>query len=67
MERTMEEKNYKYVRIDASWYNELIRSKAKYDFFIDSLIASNMKSYDTYTLNEFIDDYYSKVGNPEFV
>ena len=36
----------KYVRIDISWYNELIRSKAKYDFFIDSLIASNLKDYD---------------------
>lgn len=57
----------KYVRIDTSWYNELIRSKAKYDFFIDSLIASNLKDYDTWMLNNAIDDYYSKIGNPEFI
>ena len=57
----------KYVRIDTSWYNELIRSKAKYDFFIDSLIASNLKDYDTWMLNEAIIDYYSKMGNPEFI
>ena len=57
----------KYVRIDISWYNELIRSKAKYDFFIDSLIASNLKDYDIGTLNEAIEDYYSKIGNPEFI
>lgn len=57
----------KYVRIDLSWYNELIRSKAKYDFFIDSLIASNLKDYDTWMLNNAIDDYYSKIGNPEFI
>lgn len=63
----MEEENIRYVKIDASWYNELIRSKAKYDFFIDSLISSNLKDYDTWTLNEAINDYYSKIGNPEFV
>ena len=57
----------KYVKIDTSWYNELIRSKAKYDFFIDSLIASNLKDYDTWMLNDAIDDYYSKIGNPEFI
>lgn len=57
----------KYVKIDTSWYNELIRSKAKYDFFIDSLIASNLKDYDTWVLNNAIDDYYSKIGNPEFI
>ena len=57
----------KYVRIDTSWYNELIRSKAKYDFFIDSLIASNLKDYNTWMLNNAIDDYYSKIGNPEFI
>ena len=57
----------KYVKIDTSWYNELIRSKAKYDFFIDSLIASNLKDYDTWMLNDAIDDYYSKMGNPEFI
>ena len=57
----------KYVKIDISWYNELTRSKAKYDFFIDSLIASNLKNYDTWVLNNAIDDYYSKIGNPEFI
>lgn len=57
----------KYVRIDISWYNELVRSKAKYDFFIDSLIASNLKNYDTWMLNDAIEDYYSKMGNPEFI
>ena len=57
----------KYVRIDISWYNELIRSKAKYDFFIDSLIASNLKDYDTWMLSDAIRDYYSKIGNPEFI
>lgn len=57
----------KYVRIDTSWYNELIRSKAKYDFFIDSLIASNLKDYDAWMLNNAIADYYSKMGNPEFI
>lgn len=63
----MKEENCKYVKIDTSWYNELIRSKAKYDFFIDSLIASNLKDYDTWMLNDAIDDYYSKMGNPEFI
>lgn len=57
----------KYVKIDISWYNELIRSKAKYDFFIDSLIASNLKDYDMWTSNDAIRDYYSKMGNPEFI
>lgn len=57
----------KYVRIDISWYNELIRSKAKYDFFIDSLIASNLKDYDIWMLNDAIEDYYSKMGKPEFI
>lgn len=57
----------KYVRIDTSWYNELIRNKAKYDFFIDSLIASNLKDYDSWVLNDAIEDYYSKIGNPEFI
>lgn len=63
----MEEENCKYVRIDVSWYNELIRSKAKYDFLIDSLIAEKLKNYDIYELNEAISDYYSKVGNPVFI
>lgn len=57
----------KYVKIDIYWYNELIRSKAKYDFFIDSLIASNLKDYDILMLNDVIRDYYSKMGNPEFI
>lgn len=57
----------KYVKIDISWYNELIRSKAKYDLFIDSLIASNLKDYDILMLNDVIRDYYSKMGNPEFI
>lgn len=57
----------KYVKIDISWYNELIRSKAKYDFFIDSLIASNLKDYDIWMLNDAIKDYYFKMGNPEFI
>lgn len=63
----MKEGNCKYVKIDTSWYNELIRSKAKYDFFIDSLIASNLKDYDSWVLNDAIEDYYSKIGNPEFI
>lgn len=63
----MKEENCKYVKIDTSWYNELIRSKAKYDFFIDSLIASNLKDYDAWMLNKAIEDYYSKMGNPEFI
>lgn len=63
----MKEENCKYVKIDISWYNELIRSKAKYDFFIDSLIASNLKDYDIWMLNDAIKDYYSKIGNPEFI
>lgn len=63
----MKEENCKYVKIDTSWYNELIRSKAKYDFFIDSLIASNLKDYDIWMLNDAIDYYYSKMGNPEFI
>lgn len=62
----MEEKHFQYVKIDISWYNELIRSKAKYDFLVDSLIASNLKNYDTEQLNEMINYYYSKLGNPEF-
>lgn len=57
----------KYVKIDISWYNELIRSKARYDFFIDSLIASNLKDYDIWMLSDGIRDYYSKIGNPEFI
>lgn len=57
----------KYVKIDISWYNELIRSKAKYDFFIDSLIASNLKDYDIWMLSDGIEGYYSKIGNPEFI
>lgn len=63
----MKEENCKYVKIDTSWYNELIRSKAKYDFFIDSLIASNLKDYDSWVLNDAVNDYYSKMGNPEFI
>lgn len=57
----------KYVKIDTSWYNELIRSKARYDFFIDSLIASNLKDYDIWMLSDGIEGYYSKIGNPEFI
>lgn len=57
----------KYVKIDISWYNELIRSKARYDFFIDSLIASNLKDYDIWMLSDGIEGYYSKMGNPEFI
>lgn len=57
----------KYVKIDVSWYNELIRSKARYDFFIDSLISSNLKDYDIGLLSNAIADYYSKIGNPEFI
>lgn len=63
----MEEPKSKYVKIDISWYNELIRSKAKYDFFVDSLIASNLQDYDAGMLNEAIVDYYSKMGNPVFI
>ena len=57
----------KYVKIDIYWYNELIRSKARYDFFIDSLIASNLKDYDIWMLSDGIRDYYSKMGNPESI
>lgn len=63
----MKEENYRYVKIDASWYNELLRSKARYDFFIDSLIASNLKDYDAYLLSDAINNYYFKMGNPVFI
>lgn len=63
----MEKENIKYVRIDASWYNELIRAKARYDFLVDSLISSNLKDYDTWVLNDYIIDYYCQMGNPEFI
>lgn len=55
------------IIIDISWYQELINSKARYDHLIDSFIASNLKGYDTYELNEFVDRCYAKLGNPEIL
>lgn len=64
----MDEQNIpQRIVIDTSWYNELINSKARYDHLVDSLIASNLKDYDTYELNESIHGYYVKLGNPEIL
>lgn len=63
----MEETLPRYVKIDITWYNELIRSKARYDCLIDSLIASKLKDYDIHIINESLLDYYSKLGSPKIL
>lgn len=64
----MDEQNIpQRIVIDTSWYNELIKSKARYDHLIDSFIASNLKDYDTYELNESVNEYYAKLGNPKIL
>lgn len=55
------------IVIDTNWYNELINSKARYDHLVDSFIASNLKGYNTYKLNKSVNEYYSKIGNPEIL
>lgn len=51
-----------YIEIEKAWYNELIRTKAKWDLFIDSCIHKDYPKYDTEEVNDWVNDYYSQIG-----
>lgn len=51
-----------YVEVERAWYNELIRTKAKWDLFIDLCIHKDYPKYDTEEVNDLIRDYYSQIG-----
>ena len=51
-----------YVEVEQAWYNELIRTKAKWDLFIDLCIHKDYPKYNTEEVNDLVNDYYSKIG-----
>ena len=51
-----------YIEIEVGWYNELVRTKAKWDLLIDNIIHANYKDFETEEVNNQIITYYSKVG-----
>ena len=51
-----------YVEVEQAWYNELIRTKAKWDLFIDLCIHKDYPKYDTEEVNDLVNDYYSQIG-----
>ena len=51
-----------YDEVERAWYNELIRTKAKWDLFIDLCIHKDCPKYDTEEVNDLIRDYYSQIG-----
>ena len=52
----------KYIEVEAGWYNELVRTKAKWDLLIDNIIHANYKDFETEEVNNWINTYYSKIG-----
>lgn len=54
-----------YIEIEQAWYNELIRTKAKWDLFIDLCIHKDYPGYDTEEVNCWVNDYYSQIGVKE--
>lgn len=51
-----------YIEIEAGWYNELVRTKAKWDLLIDNIIHANYKDFEVEEVDNRIVTYYSKVG-----
>ena len=52
----------KYIEVEVGWYNELVRTKAKWDLLIDNIIHANYKDFETEEVNNWINTYYSKIG-----
>ena len=51
-----------YIEVEVGWYNELVRTKAKWDLLIDNIIHANYKDFETEEVNNWINTYYSKFG-----
>ena len=51
-----------YIEVEVGWYNELVRTKAKWDLLIDNIIHANYKDFETEEVNNWINTYYSKIG-----
>lgn len=51
-----------YVEVEQAWYNELIRTKAKWELLIDLCIHKAYPKYDTEEVNDWVNDYYSQIG-----
>ena len=51
-----------YIEVEVGQYNELIRTKAKWDLLIDNIIHANYKDFETEEVNNWINTYYSKFG-----
>lgn len=51
-----------YIEVECGWYNELIRTKAKWDLLIDCCIHKGHPEFDTEEVNYLVSEYYSQVG-----
>ena len=51
-----------YIEVEVSWYNELVRTKAKWDLFIDNLLHDNYPNFSTEEVSDWINNYYSHFG-----
>lgn len=51
-----------FITIEQAWYNELIRTKAKWDLFMDNCIHKDYPAYSTEEVNDWVNDYYFQIG-----
>lgn len=50
-----------YIEVEVGWYNELVRTKAKWDLLIDNLLHDNYPNFSTEEVNDWINNYYFRV------
>lgn len=48
-----------FILIELSYYSELVRSKARLEVIIDSLLEANIPNYSRYDANEISELYFS--------
>lgn len=54
--------NKEYIEVEVGWYNELIRTKAKWDLLIDNLLHDNYPNFNTEEVNDWVNNYYFRFG-----
>ena len=52
----------KYIEVEVGWYNELVRTKAKWDLLIDNLLHDNYPNFSTEEVNDWVNSYYFRFG-----
>lgn len=54
--------NKEYIEVEIGWYNELVRTKAKWDLLVDTLLHDNYPDFCTEEVNYWVNSYYSQLG-----